>query len=124
MGVKTKQRVRPLDRTIGANIDEARKEAGVSQKALAELLDVSQAHISNLLAGKTTWAAAQVQAITAWLGVPDESIGEFFVSSNVRRLVRATIPTGPVAQVVRAEYSCDDARVIRLPRSEPLLVAA
>ena len=60
--------------TVGARIQEARKKAGISQSALAEQLNISVPHLSNIENGKKTAGLDIFIGITKALGVSADEL--------------------------------------------------
>ena len=61
-------------KTIGHNIKEARKEAGLTQEQIAEKLKMSQLHFGRLERGERPASLEQIAQIALTLGVPLASL--------------------------------------------------
>lgn len=60
--------------TPADNIRAEMARQRLSQTALAEVLNISQAAVSRRLAGKTEFSITELASLAAWLGVPAASL--------------------------------------------------
>ena len=60
---------------VAANVRAEAARRGISQAALAQLLNINQAGISRRMSGKIDFSAPELSAIAAQFGVP---VGTFF----------------------------------------------
>lgn len=61
-------------KTIGQNIRQARKDAGLTQEQIAEMLKMSQLHFGRLERGERPASLEQIAQIAKTLGVPLSSL--------------------------------------------------
>lgn len=79
---------------IGQRIKEARKEAGVSQEALADTLGITQGAVSQWEREDANPGVDQIPAIAQTLGVTPDWLFSFEVDDNVSPLQRRRTVSG------------------------------
>lgn len=92
--------------TIGLRIKEARNDAGVSQEALADALEISQGAVSQWERGDTNPSADQIPAIALALGVTPNWLFSFQVDDAISPLRRRRTVSG-LALVTQLSQALD-----------------
>jgi transcriptional regulator with XRE-family HTH domain len=83
-----------IRRMVGGNVRRCREEGGLSQEELAARMDVDQAYVSRLEAGRMNPTVLTLWHICQALGVQPSRLFETGGSVAVRRVNRRRRPVG------------------------------
>lgn len=99
---------------IGSRIREARKRAGLSEEAFAEMLGLTQPTVSRIEAGKRTVGAAELVRIAEAVGRPAQAFLEAAPQSRYWFRLAEYVRPGPMKDAVDwAELFVHQVRVLR-----------